>query len=96
MGVLAPEPCGAEGAAGLRSRGGATDPAPAGSGSCRDFRAAANAVCFASRSANPRAPWQAVALAALFVLASRWRFKHINKAQASGEASVCSSLPLLE
>lgn len=33
MGVLAPEPCGAEGAAGLRSRGGATDPAPAGSGS---------------------------------------------------------------
>lgn len=61
-----------------------------------DFRAAANAVCFALRSANPRAPWQAAALAALFALASRWRLKHINKAEASGEASVLSSLPLLE
>lgn len=58
----------------------ATGPALAGSGFFDDFRAAANAVCFALRSANPRAPWQAVALAALFALASRWRFKHINKA----------------
>lgn len=61
-----------------------------------DFRAAANAVCFALRSANPRAPWQAAALVALFAPASWWRFKHINKAQVSREASVFSSLPLLE
>ena len=94
--MLTPEPSGAEEAARRRSRGEATDPAPAGSGFFDDFRAAANAVCFALRSANPRAPWQAVALAALFALASRWRFKHINKAQVSGEASVCSGLPLLE
>lgn len=84
------------GAAERRSRGGAADPAPAGSRFFDDFRAAANAVCFALRSANPRAPWQAAALAALFALASRWRLKHINKAEASGEASVLSSLPLLE
>lgn len=71
-------------------------PAPAGSGFFDDFRAAATAVCFALRSANPRAPWQAAALAALYVPASRWRFKHVNKARVSGEASVFSSLPLLE
>lgn len=94
--MLARSPPGRGEAAGRRSRGGATDPAPAGSGFFDDFRAAANAVCFALRSVNPRAPWQAAALAALFALASRWRFKHINKAQVSGEASVFSSLPLLE
>lgn len=71
-------------------------PRAAGSRIFDDFRAAANAVCFALRSANPRAPWQAAALVALFALASWWRFKHINKAQVSGEASVFSSLPLLE
>lgn len=65
-------------------------PTPAGGSSVfGGFRAAATAVCFALRSANPRALWQAVTVAALLALASRWRFKHVNKAAASRGQRVC-------